>query len=129
MIMAARLALLSALGLLFSVFVSFPVACFCVLTFYVICIGMPFWMESIGGNMETYHESIDPYGRFGPAIRALLVPFLKTGVSGFHVLQRNVPPDHGRVHLHATALAGFGAYSGLWFPAVVPTGLAGVQNA
>ena len=83
LIMAARLALLSALGLLFSVFVSFPVACFCVLTFYVICIGMPFWMESIGGNMEVYHVAIDPYGRFGPAFRALLVPFLKLAFPDF----------------------------------------------
>ena len=79
----ARLALLSAVGLLFSVFVSFPVACFCVLTFYVICLGMPFWMESIGANLELRTDEIDPYGRFGPAVRAVLVPLLKFAFPNF----------------------------------------------
>ncbi len=77
LILAGRLAVLSAVALFFSTFVSFPVACFCVLTFYVICLGMPFWLEAIGANMEYQLASIDPYGRFGPAVRTLLVPAMK----------------------------------------------------
>jgi len=77
LLIAGRLAVLSALGLFFSVFVSFPVACFCVLTFYVICLGIPFWMEGIGANLELPVASVDPYGSFGPAVRLLLVPLMK----------------------------------------------------
>lgn len=75
-VIAARLTVLSAVGLFFSVFVSFPVACFCVLTFYLLCMGMPFWLESVGANMEYRVESIDPYGKFGPLVRTLIVPIM-----------------------------------------------------
>lgn len=72
-----RLGLLSAVGLCFGVFVSFPVACLCASVFYVICLGMPFWMESIGANMQVVMPSIDPYGAWGPQVRAVLVSLLR----------------------------------------------------
>jgi hypothetical protein len=83
LLLAGRLAILSAVGLFFSVFVSFPVACFCVLTFYVICLGMPFWLEAVGANLELPIASVDPYGRFGPAVRLLLVPLMKFAFPNF----------------------------------------------
>jgi hypothetical protein len=71
-----RLAFLSAVGLFFSTFVSFPVACFCVLTIYMFCLGMPWWLESIGAQLKTVDPMVDPYGRFGPVVRLFLVPVL-----------------------------------------------------
>ena len=71
-----RLAFLSAVGLFFSTFVSFPVACFCVLTIFMFCLGMPWWLESIGAELQTVDPRVDPYGRFGPAVRLFLVPVL-----------------------------------------------------
>jgi len=71
-----RLAFLSAAGLFFSTFVSFPVACFCVLTIFMFCLGMPWWLESIGANLERIDPRVDPYGPFGPAVRMFLVPVL-----------------------------------------------------
>ena len=79
----ARLAFLSALGVFFGSFVSFPVACLCVFAAYVVCIGMPFWMESIGANLEYRTVDIDPYGRFGPVVRAVLVPLMKFAFPDF----------------------------------------------
>ena len=83
LIIIGRLAFLSAVGLTFGVFVSFPVACLCACTFYVVCMGMPFWLESIGANMEVRLVSIDPYGHLGPAIRFVLVPLLKFAFPNF----------------------------------------------
>jgi hypothetical protein len=77
LLILCRLAFLSAVGLLFSTFTSFPVACFCTATVFLVCVGMPAWLESVGANMEVRTEQIDPYGAYGPAIRALLVPTLK----------------------------------------------------
>ena len=71
-----RLAFLSAVGLFFSTFVSFPVACFCVLTIFMFCLGMPWWLESIGAELQTVDPRVDPYGRFGPVVRVFLVPIL-----------------------------------------------------
>lgn len=71
-----RLAFLSAVGLFFSTFVSFPVACFCVLTILMFCVGMPWWLEAVGAEMKTVDPRVDPYGRFGPAVRVVLVPVL-----------------------------------------------------
>jgi hypothetical protein len=71
-----RLAFLSAVGLFFSTFVSFPVACFCVLTILMFCLGMPWWLESIGANLGRVDPNVDPYGVFGPAVRTFLVPLL-----------------------------------------------------
>lgn len=72
-----RMALLSAVALFFATFTSFPVACFCALSFYVICLGSPFWHESIGANLgEVIDPKVDPFGRYGPAVRTVLVPLL-----------------------------------------------------
>ncbi len=83
LIILLRLALLSAIGVFFSVFVSFPVACLCTAVFYVLCLGLPFWLESIGANAELLTPNLDPYGRFGPAVRTLLVPFMKLAFPNF----------------------------------------------
>ncbi len=72
-----RLALLSALGVFFSVFVSFPVACLCTGSIYVMCLGLPFWLDSIGADITGSLPSIDPFGTWGPAIRSFLVPAVK----------------------------------------------------
>jgi hypothetical protein len=78
-----RLAFLSAVGLFFSTFVSFPVACFCVLTILMFCLGMPWWLESIGANLEVVDPRVDPYGIFGPVVRFFLVPILKVLLPNF----------------------------------------------
>lgn len=78
-----RLAFLSALALFFSTFVSFPVACFCVLTIFAMCIGIPWWLEAIGANLELRTDEVDPYGRWGPYIRPGLVLLLKGGFPDF----------------------------------------------
>ena len=82
-IILLRLALLSAIGVFFSVFVSFPVACLCTSAFYLTCLGLPFVMESIGANMTIPSPKYDPYGVFGPAIRAVLVPFITIAFPDF----------------------------------------------
>lgn len=77
LIVFLRLAFLAAVGVFFSAFVSFPVAAFCMLAAYVLCLGMPTWMESIGANIELYTPSIDPYGGWwGKPIRFVMVPIL-----------------------------------------------------
>ncbi len=77
LLMFMRLAFLSAVGLFFSVFVSFPVACLCAATFLLMSMGLPWWLESIGANMEMDMPNIDPYGRAGKYVRVLLVPLIK----------------------------------------------------
>lgn len=76
LIILLRLALLSAVGTFFGVFVSFPVACLCTSAFYLICIALPFVLEAIGANLPNLGAKYDPYGAIGPALRAFLVPFL-----------------------------------------------------
>jgi len=71
-----RLAFLSAAGVFFSTFVSFPVACFCVLSLYAFGLGLPFWLESIGAELTVVNPKVDPYGSWGPAVRSVLVPLL-----------------------------------------------------
>ena len=78
-----RMSFLAALGVFFGTFVSFPVACFCVLTIFVFCLGAPWWLESIGANMQMVAVSMDPYGSFGPWVRMLLVPILKLMLPDF----------------------------------------------
>lgn len=78
-----RLAFLSALGLFFATFCTFPVACFCTLSLLLFCIGMPWWLESTGANLELRTDKIDPYGKWGPLVRAMLVPFMKVVVPDF----------------------------------------------
>ena len=72
----SKLAFLSAVGLMFGVFVSFPVACMCAFTTYLVVIGWNWWFESIGANMEIYTPDADPYGALGPVIRFFLKPFM-----------------------------------------------------
>lgn len=67
-----RLAFLAALGVFFGTFVSFPVAVFCGLTWYIVCVGRPFWDTAIGLNAEMMRPENDPYGYFGPLIRPVL---------------------------------------------------------
>lgn len=85
LLVLARLAFLSALGVFFSTFVSFPVGCFCVLSIYLFCIGVPWWLDSMGANLEAGqgNAKIDPYGVAGPVVRAILVPVLKIIVPDF----------------------------------------------
>lgn len=80
-----RLAFISAVGLFFGTFTSFPVACFCTLSIYLFCLGIPWWLESIGANMpvESMTVKLDPYGRFGTVVRALLVPLLRFALPDF----------------------------------------------
>lgn len=78
-----RLAFLSALGLFFATFCTFPVACFCTLSLLLFCIGMPWWIESTGANLELRTDRIDPYGKWGPAVRTVLVPFMKVVLPDF----------------------------------------------
>ncbi|MEW6253176.1 MAG: ABC transporter permease subunit [Planctomycetota bacterium] len=73
-----KLALLSAIGLFFSAFVSFPVACLCTGAFFLICAASPFILDAIGAHTQMMTPDVDPYGRFGPAVRKLLVPFLES---------------------------------------------------
>lgn len=77
-LMLLRLTFLAALGLFFGTFVSFPVAVFCGLTWYVICMGQPFWLESIGtGRVPVGGTALDPFGAAGvyvrPALEAVLL--------------------------------------------------------
>lgn len=80
-----RLAFISAVGLFFGTFTSFPVACFCTLSIYLFCLGIPWWLESIGANMppEAMTAKLDPYGRFGAYVRVLLVPLLRFALPDF----------------------------------------------
>lgn len=71
-----QLAFLSALGLFFSTFVSFPIACLCTCTAYLIAIAYPFWMDSIGANLQYWDPEADPYGHLGPYVRTVMEPFL-----------------------------------------------------
>lgn len=72
-----QLAFLSAVGLFFSTFVSFPVAALCTFTVYLIGFAHPYWLEAIGANIQLWQADIDPYGHLGPFVRIALVPFLK----------------------------------------------------
>jgi hypothetical protein len=77
LIILLRLSIISALGVFFSIFVSFPVACLCMCAFSLICYSMSFVLESIGANETVWDPKYDPYGHIGPAVRSALVPFLK----------------------------------------------------
>jgi len=77
-----RLAFLSAVGVFFSTFVSFPVACFCVLSIFLFGMGLPWWLEAIGTN-AVVDAAHDPYGPLGPLIRLMLVPILTVALPDF----------------------------------------------
>lgn len=72
LLIAFRLAFLSALGVFFGAFVSFPVACFCVLSIYMFCLGVPWWLEAIGTQLES-GSTLDPFNRF---VSVVLAPVL-----------------------------------------------------
>jgi hypothetical protein len=78
-----QVALLSALGIFFGVFVSFPVACLCVSACFVLSLGMPFWLESIGEDLQVFNPSSDPYGYLGPIVRPILIPLMKFAFPDF----------------------------------------------
>ena len=48
-------------------------------TFVLIGIGMPWWLDAMGANLEPEYwtASADPFGRLGPYLRLLLVPIVK----------------------------------------------------
>lgn len=83
LIILMRLAFLAALGLFFSTFVSFPVACFCVFTWLVICVAKPWWISAIGGDLTIVEASVDPYGKWGPLVRWFMIPLLNFGFPDF----------------------------------------------
>ncbi|MCH7870311.1 MAG: hypothetical protein IID33_01295 [Planctomycetes bacterium] len=72
----AKLAFLSAIGLMFAVFVSFPIACMCTFVAFLVVVGWDWWFDAIGGNIEIYSVDVDPYGRVGPFVRFILEPFM-----------------------------------------------------
>lgn len=79
-ILQMRLAFLAGVGLFFSTFVSFPIACMGAFLFVLIGIGKPWWDESIGANLDIEfvkgEPSADPLGKHGRAIRLVLMPVL-----------------------------------------------------
>lgn len=80
------LAFLSAVGLFFATFASFPVAAFCTISIALFCMGSPWWLEVIGTELiGTSHEGgkIDPYGKLGPYIRPALSFVLKVALPDF----------------------------------------------
>ena len=72
-----KLAFLSAIGLMFGVFVSFPIACMCTFVAFLVVVGWDWWFDAIGANMQVYAVDVDPYGRLGPVVRFVLIPFMK----------------------------------------------------
>jgi hypothetical protein len=67
-----RLAFLSAVALFFGTFVSFPVAVFCGLTWYLVSLGRPFWLESLGVGNTAIQNNMDPYGTLGQVVRPVI---------------------------------------------------------
>lgn len=100
-----RLCFLSAMGVFFGTFVSFPVACFCGMTWYIVAMGQPFWMEGIG---ETIMVTNDPLGAIGAPLRAILVPLLGSIFPNFQYYSGNLSLIDG-VNISETILV-----NGLW---------------
>lgn len=71
-LMLLQLTFLSALGVFFSTFVSFPVACFCGLAWYFICVMRGFLLEAIGSTNVPYAPEDDPLSVLGPYLRPVL---------------------------------------------------------
>lgn len=69
-----RLSFLSALGVFFSAFVSFPVACFCVCVAFMFALAAPWWLEAVGMGMPVMNAQTDPFwGVFGAVFSRLFV--------------------------------------------------------
>lgn len=111
-----RLAFLSAVGLFFGTFVSFPVACFCVLSVYLFCLGMPWWMEAvqshltIAGSQPKSATIFDPLLRVVKVLMAALFPDFQAydGVSrlidGIYIPTRAVLVSAAHTILYGVAL-------------------------
>jgi hypothetical protein len=67
-----RLAFLAAVGLFFGTFVSFPVAVFCGMTWYLVSLGRPFWLESLGFGEDGLPPELLPFGALGAVVRPVL---------------------------------------------------------
>lgn len=78
-----RLAFLAALGLFFGTFVSFPVACFCVLSIYLFCIGMPWWIEAMDAHLKPGMERISPWTVLRPLF-TILIPAMRAAFPDFN---------------------------------------------
>jgi hypothetical protein len=78
-----QLFLLSGVGLFFGTFVSFPVACLCTCAFYLSCAALPFLLEAMGVGVQYTSAAADPYGPLGPAVRRVLVPFMRVAFPDF----------------------------------------------
>lgn len=72
-----HVAFLSAVGVFFGVFTSFPVAAFVTFSVYLLSALSGLWLEGMGADDQYLTPKDDPYGHFGPFFRALLVPLLK----------------------------------------------------
>lgn len=72
-----HVAFLSAIGVFFGAFTSFPVAAFCTFSIYLLSAASGWWLEGMGADDQYLTPKDDPYGHFGPVVRALLVPLLK----------------------------------------------------
>ncbi len=75
---ALTLAFLSGVGVFFSTFVSFPIACLCTFTVFLVGASTPVWKEAIGANMQVRTDKIDPYGALGPVVRPVLMGIMQT---------------------------------------------------
>lgn len=52
--------------------------------FYVVCVALPFILEAMGAFDSMLTPQVDPYGRFGPMVRAFLVPLLNFAFPDFN---------------------------------------------
>ncbi|MBL8877800.1 MAG: ABC transporter permease [Phycisphaerales bacterium] len=103
-ILQMRLSFLAGVGLFFSTFVSFPIACMGAFLFILIGVGKPWWYESIGANIDVEFAratpSADPLGKYGIAIRMVLIPVLDfvfpdfSALNGVPKLVEGVNIDH-----------------------------------
>jgi hypothetical protein len=111
------LAFLSAVGLFFATFATFPVAAFCTLSIALFCLGSPWWVEVIGGDLPASQEGgkIDPFGVLGPYVRPVLTFVLKFGLpdfgrySGIDSLTEGYAIEMGRFLANATHTLVYGA--------------------
>lgn len=69
-LIATRLVFLAAMGVMFSSFLSFPVACMATLILFFLSIGVGFLGEALQWTMPS-SSSGDPFWILGPALRAI----------------------------------------------------------
>lgn len=90
-----RLSFLAAVGLFFGTFTSFPVACFCTLSIFLFCYGVPWWLEVTGANLEVADPKADPYGKWGPFVRPPIVFLLRVVFPDFVKYDGSTPLVEG----------------------------------